>query len=159
MDLKYDQASTKNIKMKEILVRGGQLSYKSTKHVVSVILIAIVFFSLFFRSLSSLRVSCIIQLLLGHLNPTLVDHLSPYLSTCPIRHPLQLSVSCSSQDSTVQGSPQYKYGQKSSYIVFNAMVATFPQIFLCSYYPYTFMIHVIVTGVSWKVTMIARVHV
>ena len=47
MDLEYDQASTKNIEMKEILVRGGQLSYKSIKHVVSAILIAIVFFLYF----------------------------------------------------------------------------------------------------------------
>ena len=37
MDLEYDQASTKNIEMKEILVRGGRLSYKSIKHVVSAI--------------------------------------------------------------------------------------------------------------------------
>ena len=37
MDLEYDQASTKNIEMKEILVREGQLSYKSIKHIVSAI--------------------------------------------------------------------------------------------------------------------------
>ena len=48
MDLEYNQASTKNIEMKEILVRGGQLSYKSIKHVVSAILIATVFFLYFF---------------------------------------------------------------------------------------------------------------
>ena len=47
MDLKYDQASTKNIEMKEILIRGGQLSYKSIKHVVSAILTATVFFLYF----------------------------------------------------------------------------------------------------------------
>ena len=47
MDLEYDQASTKNIEMKEILVRGGQLSYKSIKHVVSAILISTVFFLYF----------------------------------------------------------------------------------------------------------------
>ena len=47
MDLEYDQASTKNIEMKEILVQGGQLSYKSIKHVISAILIATVF-SLYF---------------------------------------------------------------------------------------------------------------
>ena len=38
MDLEDDQASTKNIELNEIVVRGGQLSYKSIKHVVSVIL-------------------------------------------------------------------------------------------------------------------------
>ena len=47
MDLEYDHASTKNIEMKEILVRGGQLSYKSIKYVVSAILIATVFFLYF----------------------------------------------------------------------------------------------------------------
>ena len=47
MDLEYDQASTKNIEMKEILVRGGRLSYKSIKHVVSAILIATIFFLYF----------------------------------------------------------------------------------------------------------------
>ena len=47
MDLEDDQASTKNIEMKEILVRGGQLSYKSIEHVVSVILIATLFFLYF----------------------------------------------------------------------------------------------------------------
>ena len=47
IDLKYDQASTKNIEMKEILIRGGQLSYKSIKHVVSAILTATVFFLYF----------------------------------------------------------------------------------------------------------------
>ena len=54
-------------------------------------LIAIVFF-FFFSSPkkipSSWKVSYIIQFPLGHLDPTLVDHLSPYLSVCPIRHPL-----------------------------------------------------------------------
>ena len=51
MDLENDQASTKNIELNEIVVRGGQLSYKSIKHVVSVILIAIVFFLYFFDPL------------------------------------------------------------------------------------------------------------
>ena len=52
MKLGGDQASIKNIELKEIIVRGGQLSYKSVKHVVSAILIATVFFSLLCRSLS-----------------------------------------------------------------------------------------------------------
>ena len=47
MDLEDDQASTKNIEMKEIVVRGGQLSHESVKHVVSVILISTVFFLYF----------------------------------------------------------------------------------------------------------------
>ena len=44
MDLKVDQARTKKVKLNKFTVRGGQLSYKSITHVVSAILIAIVFF-------------------------------------------------------------------------------------------------------------------
>ena len=53
-----------------------------------------------------------IYISLDHLDPTLVGHLSPYLSTCPIRHPLWLSVSYGSQDNTVQGSSPHKCNQK-----------------------------------------------
>ena len=48
MDLEDDQASTRNIELNQIVVRGGHLSYKSIKHVVSAILIATVFFLYFF---------------------------------------------------------------------------------------------------------------
>ena len=37
MDLKDNQASINNIELNEIVVRGGQLSHKSVKHVVSAI--------------------------------------------------------------------------------------------------------------------------
>ena len=52
IDLEDDQASTKNIELNEIVVWEDQLSYKSIKHVVSVILNTTVFFFffLFFRS-------------------------------------------------------------------------------------------------------------
>ena len=86
--------------------------------------------SRFFLILSLWQVSHIIQLFLDHLDLTLVDHLSYYLSTCPIRYILQLSVSCSGQGSTVQSSSPHKCGQKSSCNAFNAVVATFSQIFL-----------------------------
>ena len=48
MDLKDNQASINNIELNEIIVWGGQLSHKSVKHVVSVILISIVFLLFFF---------------------------------------------------------------------------------------------------------------
>ena len=51
MDLEDDQASTKNIELNEIVVWGDQLSYKSIEHVVSVILIATLFFLYFSNSL------------------------------------------------------------------------------------------------------------
>ena len=112
-----------------------------------------------FLILSPERVSYIIQLSLDHLDPALVDYLNPYLSACPIRHPLWLYVSCGSQDSTVQGSSSHKCGQKSSCIAFNVVVAIFPQIFLSSYHPCAFMMHVPVIGASWKVTLIAEIHI
>ena len=110
MDLKYDQARTKKIKLNEFIVQGGIFSYKSIT----------VGYKYNYNCYS------ILSLFLGHLDPTLVDHLSPYLSTCPIKHPFWLSVSCGSQGSTIQASPQHKCGQKSSCNAFNAVVAAFP---------------------------------
>ena len=82
---------------------------------------------------SSWQVSHIIQLFLDHLDLTLIDHLNYYLSTCPIRYLLQLSVSCVSQDSTIQRSSPHKCGQKSSCNAFNAVVTAFSQIFWVSF--------------------------
>ena len=48
MNLEDDQASARNVELNEIVVRRGQLSYKSIKHFVSAILIATVFFLYFF---------------------------------------------------------------------------------------------------------------
>ena len=105
-------------------------------------------FSFFFLILSSWRVSYIIQLPLDHLDPTLVDHLSPHLSVCPIRHPLWSSVSCNSQGNIVQGSSLHKCGQKSSYSAFNVVVAAFPWIFLGFLHSRMFMRHVLIIGAS-----------
>ena len=46
-------------------------------------------------------------------------------STCPIRHLLWLSVSCSGWDYTVQGSSPHKCGQKSCCSALNAVVTVF----------------------------------
>ena len=89
---------------------------------------------------------------LGHLNPTLIIYLSPYLSTCPIRYPLWLFVSCVRRDNTVQRSSLHKCGQKNSYSAFNAVIAVFPLIFLSSLPSCTFMRHVPIAGTSWRVT-------
>ena len=87
------------------------------------------FFSPFSSALLGRRVSPIIQPPLSYLDPKLVDHLNPYLSTCLIKHPLWISVSCDCQGSTVQGSSPHKCSQKSSCSAFNAVVVAFPQIF------------------------------
>ena len=86
-------------------------------------------FFFFFLIPSLWRVFYIIQVPLDHLDPTFVDHLSPYLSVYPIRHLLWLSVSCGNQGSTVQGFSPHKCGQKSSCSTYNAVVVAFPQIF------------------------------
>ena len=51
MDIKDDQARTRNREMNEFTVRGGKFLYKSIKHVTSAILIATVFFIYFSDSL------------------------------------------------------------------------------------------------------------
>ena len=63
--------------------------------------------------------------LLDHLDRTLVSHSNLHSSTCPIKHLLWLSVSCSSWDYTVQGSSLHKCGQKSCCSTLNAVVTTF----------------------------------
>ena len=158
MNFKDNQARTRSIDLNEFTVQGGKYSYKSIKLITSIIQMAIVF-SFSFSIPSSWRVSYIIQFLLDHLDPTLVDHLSSYLSTYPIRHPFWLSVSCGSQGSIVYGPSPHKYGQKSSCSPFNAVVAAFPQIFLGSPHSRMFMMHVSITGVSWKVTLNVGIHI
>ena len=103
------------------------------------------------------RVSYIIYPLLGHLSPTLVDHLSLHLSVYPIKHPLWLSMSCGCQGKTIQGSSQHKCGQESSRSAFNAVVVAFPKIFLRSHHPWTFMIRIFIIGTSWKVIVIVGI--
>ena len=108
---------------------------------------------------SSWRVSYIIQLSLDHPDPTLIDRLILYLSVCPIKHPIWLSMSCNSQGNTVQKSSPHKCGQKSSFGAFNAVVAAFPQIFLGSLPSHMFTRHVPITGASMKVTFIVGAHI
>ena len=158
MDLKDNQVRTRKIELNEFIVRGGEFLYKLIEPITSIILITTMFF-LSFSILSSQRVSYIIQLPLGHLDPTLVDHLSLYLSACPIRHPLWLYVSCGSQDNTVQESSPHKCDQKSSCSAFNAMAAAFPQIFLSSQPSGTLEIHAPITGVCWKATLNLKIHI
>ena len=139
MKLDDNQARLRGTDMNDLTVQGGNLSYKSVKNSTSIFLIATIFF-LYFSNPLLMEGLLHIQLTLVHLDPTCVDHLSPYLSVYPIKHPLWLSVSCGSQDSTIRESPQHKCGQKSS------CNASMPQIFLSSHHPYTFMMHVLITG-------------
>ena len=96
--------------------------------VTGVVEIAIVL-SLFLSPLFSGVSTLIYTTSLLHLNPTR-GQLMVYTDTCPI-------------------SPLKK---------FSGVVAAFPQIFLDSHLLCTFMAHVPITRVSWKVTLIIRIY-
>ena len=129
-----------------------KLNYKSDPRLLQC-------FFLDFLIPSSWRVSYIIQISLDHPDHTLVDRLSLYLSVRPIKHPLWLSMSCSSQGSIVQESSPHKCGQNSSFGAFNAVIAAFPQIFWGSFPSHMFMRHVPITRASMKVTFIVGAHI
>ena len=119
--------------MSKFPIRGGSRSYKSveTEYVYKLDCYNVP--SRVFSIPYSWKVSHIIQFLMDHLDPTFVDNLNYYSSTCPIRHLLQLSVSCGSQNNTVQRSSPHKCGQKSNCNAFNAVVTGFSQIFWVSF--------------------------
>ena len=83
--------------------RRLRILFMNTDHYIRVLLHATVFSPLFLVP-SLWGLLYIIQAFPDHLDFTLVDHLSPHLSTYPIRHPFQSFVSCGSQGNTVQGS-------------------------------------------------------
>ena len=140
-------------------LRGLILKYYSQSFAISLDSRLLQCFFLEFPILSSRKVPHIIQILVNHLDPIFIDHLSPYSSAPPIRHPLWLSVSCGSQGSTVQESSPHKCGQKSSCSAFNAMEAAFLQIFLGSLPSRMLMRHIPITGASMKITFIIGIHI
>ena len=79
----------------------------------------------FFRSSSYRDSFSLYNHLFYHLDRTLVSHLNLHSSTCPIKHLLWLSMSCSGWDYTVQGSSPHKCGQKSCCSALNAVVIAF----------------------------------
>ena len=116
-------------------------------------------FSLSFSIPLHERVLHLIYPPLNNLYPPLVDHPKLYLSTCPIRHPLQLSVSCGSQYNTVQRSSPQKCDLKSSSNTFNVVVTTFSQIFLGFLPSHVSAKYIYVIEASWKVTLIAGLYI
>ena len=62
---------------------------------------------------------------------TLVHHLSPHLSICPISHLLWLLLNGGGCDCTIQRSSSHKCGQKSYCSTFNAVVAAFAFRYFC----------------------------
>ena len=80
---------------------------------------------------SSGRSFTLYSFFLNYLDRTLVHHLSPHSSICPIRHLFWLSVNGGSWDYTVQRSSSHKCSQKSCYSAFNAVVAAFAFRYFC----------------------------
>ena len=78
---------------------------------------------LFFDSPLSERSFTLYSFFLNYHDRTLVHHLSPHLSICPISHILWLSVNRGGWNCTVQKSSSHKCGQKSCCSTFNTMVA------------------------------------
>ena len=116
------------------------------------------FLSWFLPPYSS-KVPYIIYLSLIDLCPPLVDHLGYYLSACLIRHLLWPFVSWNSQDSTIQGSSSYKCNQKVSYRTFNVVASAFPKIFLSFHHFCIFIMHVLISGTSWKITLRDKIYI
>ena len=79
----------------------------------------------FFQSSTHKDYFSLYNLIFYHLDRTLLSHLYLHSSTCPIKHLLWLSVSCSGWDYTVQGSYSHKCGQKSCCSALNTVVTAF----------------------------------
>ena len=118
------------IKLDEINVRRNKLLFEQLFLRVNTTLSATIIFFLFSFSISpdplpSGKSFTLYSFFLNYPNRTLVHHLSPHSSICPIRHLLWLSVNGSGWDCTVQKSSPHKCNQKSCYSAFNALVAAF----------------------------------
>ena len=111
-------------------VRGGELLFEQlilrANTTLSATVILFLFpLSIFSNSPPSGRSVTLYSFFLNYLDRTLVYHLSPHSSICPIRYLLWLSVNGGSWDCNVQRSSPYKCGQKSCYSAFNAVVVAF----------------------------------
>ena len=162
IDLKDNQTKGRRIDLYKFilyLVRGGKFQYILIENSYKYNLDCYNTFFYNFFIPYPWRISSIIQFLLDYLEPTLIDHLSHYLSAYPIRHPFRLSVSFGSQGSTIQGSSLHKYGQKVSCRAFNVVATTFPQIFPSFHSSSMFTMHVPLSGISQKVTLSNRIYV
>ena len=115
-----------DIKLEEVIVQGSRLLLNSLCMKVDATLILLLsLFSLQFSSIPFLGDTfSLYNLLLSHLDRTLVNYSSLYLSTCPIRYLPWLSVSCSGWKYIIQGSSPHKCGQKSCCRALNAAVVT-----------------------------------
>ena len=124
------------IKLDELNVREDELLFEQlilrANTTLSATVILFLFpLSIFSNSPHSGRSVTLYSFFLNYLDCTLVHHLSPHSSICPIRYLLWLSVNGGSWDCTVQRSSPYKCGQQSCYSAFNTVVVAFAFRYFC----------------------------
>ena len=124
------------IKLDELNIQGCELLFEQLILRANTILSAtmILFLSSLFIFQSppfSERSFTLYSFFLNYPDHTLVQHLSPHLSICPINHLLWLYMNGGGWNCTVQRSSPYKCGHKSCCSVFNAMVAAFASRYFC----------------------------
>ena len=118
------------IKVDEINVRRDELLFEQLFLRANTTLSAIVILFLFPFSISpdpppSRRSFTLYSFFLNYPDRTLIHHLSPHSSICPIRHLLWLFVNGGGWDCTVQKSSPHKCSQKICCSTFNAVIAAF----------------------------------
>ena len=91
----------------------------------TIVILFLFLFSISPDPLPSGRSFTLYSFFLNYPERTLVHHLSPHSSICPIRHLLWLFVNSGGWDCTVQRSSPHKCGQKSCCSAFNVVVAAF----------------------------------
>ena len=124
------------IKLDELNVREGELLFEQLiLRVNTTLSVTMILFlsslSLFFDPPLSERSFTLYSFFLNYHDRTLVHHLSPHLSICPISHILWLSVNGGGWNYTVQKSSPHKCGQKSCRSAFNAVVVAFTSKYFC----------------------------
>ena len=96
-DLKENKRRKTQIKLDEINVRGGELLFeqlflRANTTLSATVIIFLFSFFLFPNPHPSRRSFTLYSFFLNYPNRTLVHHLSPHSSICPIRHLLWLSM-------------------------------------------------------------------
>ena len=123
------------IKLDELNGRRGELLFEQliliANTTLSATMILFLYFLSIFQSPLSERSFTLYSFFLHYPDRTLVHHLSPHLSICPISHLLWLSVNGGGWNCTVQRSSPHKCGQKSCCSVFNTVVAAFASRYFC----------------------------
>ena len=124
------------IKFDELNVRGGELLFeqlilRANTTLNATMILFLSSLSLFFDPPLSGKFFTLYSFFLNYHDRTLVHHLSPHLSICPISHLLWLLLNGGGCDCTIQRSSSHKCGQKSYCSTFNAVVAAFASRYFC----------------------------